>query len=260
MTHGDVLLAVDVGNTNIVLGAYRGSELLRTWRAATQVDRTEDELAVMIDGLLAGQQLRMTDVAAIVVGSVVPPLTLAFTRLAERSLHGRSLVVGPGIKTGVRLRVDNPSEVGADRIANTLAAHRRYGGPTVVVDFGTSTNFDVVSAEGDFMGGSFAPGLEISSESLFGRASRLFRVPLTPPKEAIGKNTADCLRSGIVFGYVGLVEGLLVRIVAELGGKARVIATGGLAPTIAPLTKAIERVDDDLTLEGLRMLWELNAK
>jgi type III pantothenate kinase len=260
MTHGDVLLAVDVGNTNIVLGAYRATELIRTWRAATQVDRTEDELAVMIEGLLAGQQLGIADVRAMVVGSVVPPLTLALTRLAERNLHGNSLVVGPGIKTGVRLRVDNPSEVGADRIANTLAAHRRYGGPTVVVDFGTSTNFDVVSAEGDFMGGSFAPGLEISAESLFGRASRLFRVPLTPPKEAIGKNTADCLRSGIVFGYVGLVEGLLARIVAELGGKARVIATGGLAPTIAPLSKTIERVDEDLTLEGLRMLWELNEK
>ncbi|MBI2773499.1 MAG: type III pantothenate kinase [Chloroflexi bacterium] len=255
-----MLLAVDVGNTNTVLGAYRANALVRTWRASTQVDRTEDELAVMIQGLLAREELGLDDVDAMVVGSVVPPLTLALTRLAERHLEGRALVVGPGIKTGVRLRVDNPSEVGADRIANTLAAHRRYGGPTVVVDFGTSTNFDVVSAEGDFMGGSFAPGLEISAESLFGRASRLFRVPLTPPKEAIGRNTADCLRSGIVFGYVGLVEGLLVRIVAELGGKARVIATGGLASTIAPLTKAIERVDDDLTLEGLRLLWELNEK
>lgn len=255
-----ILLAVDVGNTNTVLGAYRANALVRTWRASTQVDRTEDELAVMIQGLLAREELGLDDVDAMVVGSVVPPLTLALTRLAERHLEGRALVVGPGIKTGVRLRVDNPSEVGADRIANTLAAHRRYGGPTVVVDFGTSTNFDVVSAEGDFMGGSFAPGLEISAESLFGRASRLFRVPLTPPKEAIGRNTADCLRSGIVFGYVGLVEGLLVRIVAELGGKARVIATGGLASTIAPLTKAIERVDDDLTLEGLRLLWELNEK
>ena len=254
-----ILLAIDVGNTNVVLGAYRGTELLRTWRTSTQPALTEDELTVMIDGLLAREELRLGDVDAMVIGSVVPPLTLALTRL-ERHLRGRALVVGPGIKTGVRLRVDSPSEVGADRIANTLAAHRRYGGPTVVVDFGTSTNFDVVSAEGDFMGGSFAPGLEISAESLFGRASRLFRVPLTPPREAIGKNTADCLRSGIVFGYVGLVEGLLARILAELGGKARVIATGGLASTIAPLTSAIERVDDDLTLEGLRLLWELNEK
>jgi type III pantothenate kinase len=255
-----VLLAVDVGNTNIVIGAYRGETLIRTWRAATDVERTEDELMVMIDGLLAREELGTSDIDAIVVGSVVPPLTLALTRFAERNLKGRALVIGPGVKTGVRLRVDNPTEVGADRIANTLAAHRRYGGPVIVVDFGTSTNFDVVSAEGDFLGGSFAPGLEISAESLFGRASRLFRVPLTPPKEAIGKNTADCLRSGIVFGYVGLVEGLLARIRAELGGNARAIATGGLAPTIAPLATGIERVDEDLTLAGLRMLWELNAK
>ena len=254
-----MLLAVDVGNTNIVIGAYRGAELARTWRAATDVERTEDELAVMLDGLLGQQELGMKDVDAMVVGSVVPPLTLAFTRLADRHLGGRHLVIGPGVRTGVRLRVDNPSEVGPDRIANTLAAHRRYGGPVIVVDFGTSTNFDVVSAAGDFLGGSFAPGIEISAESLFGRASRLFRVPLTPPKEAIGKNTADCLRSGIVFGYVGLVEGLVARLVAELGGTPRVIGTGGLAPTIAPLTKAIERVDEDLTLEGLRLLWELNA-
>ncbi len=254
-----ILLAVDVGNTNVVIGAYRGAELVRTWRAATAVDRTEDELAVMIDGLLAREELGIDDIDAMVVGSVVPPITLALTRLADRHLEGKALVIGPGVKTGVRLRVDNPSEVGADRIANTLAAHRRYGGgPVVVVDFGTSTNFDVVSAEGDFLGGSFAPGVEVSAESLFGRASRLFRVPLTPPREAIGKNTADCLRSGIVFGYVGLVEGLLVRILAELGGTPRVIATGGLATTIAPLTPSIERVDEDLTLEGLRMLWDLN--
>jgi type III pantothenate kinase len=254
-----ILLAVDVGNTNVVIGAYRGATLVRTWRAATAVERTEDELAVMIDGLLAREELGIDDVDAMVVGSVVPPLTLALMRFAERHLEGKCLVIGPGVKTGVRLRVDNPSEVGADRIANTLAAHRRYGGPAIVVDFGTSTNFDVVSAEGDFLGGSFAPGIEIASESLFGRASRLFRVPLTPPREAIGKNTADCLRSGIVFGYVGLVEGLIARILTELGGRARVIATGGLATTIAPLTRAIETVDDDLTLEGLRMLWELNA-
>lgn len=263
-----VLLALDVGNTSIVVGAYEGGTLLRTWRAATQVERTEDELAVMLDGLLARDELGLDDVDAIVVGSVVPPLTLALTRLAERHFAGprpdggageRVLIVGPGVRTGVRLRVDNPSEVGADRIANTLAAHQRYGGPAIVVDFGTSTNFDAVSAEGDFLGGSFAPGLEVAAESLFGRASRLFRVPLTAPRDAIGKNTADCLRSGIVYGYVGLVEGLIARIARELGGKPRVIATGGLATTIAPLTTAIEKVDEDLTLEGLRLLWELNA-
>jgi type III pantothenate kinase len=253
------ILVVDVGNTNIVLGVYDNDRLLRTWRLATAADRTEDELAVTFDNLLAQQDLALEDLDALVVGSVVPPLTTALTRMAERYLERPAFVVGPGVKTGVRLRVDNPSEVGADRIANTLAAHRRYGGPAVVVDFGTTTNFDVVSAEGDFLGGSFAPGLEVSAESLFGRASRLFRVPLVAPAAAIGKNTADCLRSGIVFGYVGLVEGLLARIIAELPAAPHVVATGGLAPTIAPLAKGIQRVDEDLTLDGLRLLYGLNA-
>jgi type III pantothenate kinase len=253
------LLAIDAGNTNVVIGAYRDAKLIATWRTATDHDRTEDELAVTLEALLHQEGLSLTSIDALVLGSVVPPLTTAFSRLAERYLKGKAVVIGPGIKTGVRLRVDNPSEVGADRIANTLAAHRRYGGPVIVVDFGTTTNFDVVSAEGDFLGGSFAPGLEVSAETLFSRASRLFAVSLTPPKEAIGKNTADCLRSGLMFGYVGLVEGLLTRILAELPTKAKVIATGGLASTIAPLTNKIEKVDDDLTLEGLRMLWELNA-
>ena len=253
------LLAVDVGNTNVVLGVYGNATLRRTWRLATVHDRTEDELAVAIEGLLAQEDLALADLDALAVGSVVPPLTQAFTRLGERYLERPAFVVGPGVKTGVRLRVDNPAEVGADRIANTLAAHRRYGGPAVIVDFGTTTNFDVVSVEGDFLGGSFAPGLEVSAESLFGRASRLFRVPLVPPTAAIGKNTADCLRSGLMFGYVGLVEGLLARILAELPEKPKVIATGGLASTIAPLAQGIERVDEDLTLEGLRLLWELNA-
>src|SRR5437899_9166992 len=165
----------------------------------------------MVEALVERQALSLEDIDALVLGSVVPPVTASFARLAERYLDQPALVIGPGTKTGVRLRVDNPAEVGADRIANTLAAHRRYGGPLVVVDFGTTTNFDVVSADGDFLGGAFAPGLEVSAESLFSRASRLFAVSLTAPKEAIGRNTADCLRSGIMFGYVGLVDGLIAR-------------------------------------------------
>src|SRR6202158_24121 len=255
------VLAVDVGNTNVVLGVYENAKLLRTWRLATVHDRTEDELAVSIDALLDQQDLALAELDALVVGSVVPSLTQAFTRLAERYLDRPAFVIGPGIKTGVRLRVDNPSEVGADRIANTLAAHRRYGGPVVIVDFGTTTNFDVVNEEGDFLGGSFSPGLEVSAEAVVRRgAPRLFRAALTPPSTAIGKNTTDCLRSGIVFGYVGLVEGLLTRILAELPATPRVIATGGLAATIAPLAKGIECVDEDLTAGGLRPLYELNAE
>lgn len=253
-----LLLAADVGNTNIVLGTYRGAELSRSWRVSTVHDRTSDEIAVLLDGLLAQDGVALGDVDGLVLGSVVPALTLMFSRLVEKRAI-KTVVIGPGVKTGVRLRVDSPGEVGADRIANTLAAHRSYGGPAIVVDFGTSTNLDVVSAEGDFLGGAFAPGIEVSAESLFGRASRLFRVPLTAPRDAIGKNTADCLRSGIVFGYVGLIDGLVARISQELPSKPTVIATGGLAETIAPLASSIDRVDENLTLEGLRLLWELNA-
>lgn len=252
-----LLLALDVGNTQILLGVFRDGALSATWRAATEHQRTEDELAVFLDGFLEREQASLRTVDAVVVGSVVPPLTTALQRLSKKYLPRPAFFVGPGIKTGVKLRVDTPSEVGADRLANTLAAHRRYGGPAIVVDFGTTTNFDCVSADGDFLGGSFAPGLELASEALFGRAARLFRVPLTAPKEAIGKNTAACLQSGLVFGYVGLVEGLVARLRTELPG-ARTIATGGLASTIAPLTPSIDTLDDALTLEGLRLLWELN--
>ncbi len=253
-----LLLAIDVSNTNIKFGVFRDDELVRIWRAATQHERTEDELAVFLDGFLVREDLSLQSLDAVVIGSVVPPLTAAFQRLGQGYLRTPPLVIGPGIRTGVRLRVDNPAEVGADRIANTLAAHRIYGGPAVVIDFGTSTNFDCVSAEGDFLGGAFAPGLEVSADALVSRAARLFRVPLTAPKDAIGKNTAACLQSGIVFGYIGLVEGLVARLRAELGGTAKVIATGGLAASIAAHTKVIETVDDALTLQGLRMLWELN--
>jgi type III pantothenate kinase len=252
-----LLLAIDVGNTQISLAVFRDATVAATWRAATEHDRTEDELAVFLDGFLSRDDLSLNTIDAVVIGSVVPPLTSAFQRLGKKYLRRPPLFIGPGIKTGVRLRVDNPSEVGADRIANTLAAHRLHGGPAIVVDFGTTTNFDCVSEGGDFLGGAFAPGLELASEALFARAARLFRVPLTAPKEAIGKNTAACLQSGLVFGYVGLVEGLVARLRLELPG-AKTIATGGLAATMAPLTTSIEMVEDALTLHGLRLLWELN--
>ncbi len=253
-----LLLAIDISNTLIKFGVFRDAEPLSIWRAETAQERTEDEFALFLDGLLEREELSLRSLDAAVIGSVVPRLTATFQRLGERYLRATPLLIGPGIRTGVRLRVDNPAEVGADRIANTLAAHRLYGGPAIVIDFGTSTNFDCVSADGDFLGGAFAPGLEVASESLFTRAARLFRVALVPPKEAIGKNTAACLQSGIMFGYVGLVEGLVARLKRELAADAKVIATGGLAPTIAPYTSVIQTVDDALTLQGLRMLWELN--
>ena len=252
-----LLLAIDVSNTNVKVGVFRDTELLNIWRAATVRERTDDELAVFVDAFLAREDLSLRSVDAVVVGSVVPQLSTAFQRLGAKYLKAPLLMIGPGVRTGVRLRVDSPAEVGADRIANTLAAHRLYGGPAIVVDFGTSTNFDCVSADGDFLGGAFAPGLEVSADALVSRAARLFRVPLTAPKLAIGKNTADCLQSGIVFGYIGLVEGLIARLRGELPG-AKAIATGGLASTIAPHTSVIEKVDDALTLQGLRLLWELN--
>jgi type III pantothenate kinase len=254
-----MLLAIDVGNTNIVLGVFDGATLVQSWRLQTLRERTSDELGLLVDGLFAHSRIERVQIRGVILGSVVPPLTGTIRAMVQRYFGVPALIVEPGVNTPMPILYDNPSEVGADRIANTLAAHRRYGGPAVIVDFGTTTNFDVVSEDGDFLGGSFAPGLELSAESLFGRASRLFRVALTPPPTAIGKNTADCLRSGLVFGYVGLVEGLLSRILAELPATPRVIATGGLASTIAPLAKGIELVDEDLTLEGLRLLYELNA-
>lgn len=280
-----LLLAVDISNTLIKFGVFRDAEkeaagpggalpqgqgplgaersrpsfeLVSVWRASTIQDRTEDELALLMDGTLEREELSLRTLDAMVIGSVVPRVTAAFQRLGERYLRQPPLVIGPGIKTGVRLRVDNPAEVGADRIANTLAAHRLYGGPAIVIDFGTSTNFDCVSADGDFLGGAFAPGLEVASESLFSRAARLFRVPLVVPEKAIGKNTAACLQSGVMFGYIGLVEGLVARLKRELAADAKVIGTGGLVALIAPHTTVIQKVDEALTLQGLRMLWELN--
>lgn len=253
-----MLLVIDIGNSNVTVGMFRGQDLAASWRLRTEVHRTADEYAVLMKSLLAGDGLSPSDIMDCVLASVVPPLTSTLQDAVSRHMGIQPLVVEAGIKTGVRICTDNPREVGADRIVNTLAAYRLYGGPAIVIDFGTATTFDVVSEEGDYLGGAIAPGLELAVEALFQHAAKLPMVELVRPNHAIGKNTVASMQSGLIFGYVGLVEGIIRRIKRELGGKARVIATGGLAEIIARETPLVELSDPQLTLVGLRLIHELN--
>jgi len=255
-----MLLTIDIGNTNIVLGLYDGETLRDSWRAATDPRRTADEYAVTIYEFLARRGYRIEQIAGCAVSSVVPALTPVFRELAKRYWEIDPLVVSMDIDLGLRVLTDNPREVGADRIVNAVAAKAIYGTPAVVIDFGTATTWDVVNVDGDYIGGAIAPGVGISAEALASRAARLHRIELTFPPSAIGKNTDSAMRVGIMYGYVGVVEGLTERIRRELGGPVRVIATGGLAGLIAAQTPVIGRVDPDLTLTGLRLLWERNRK
>ena len=224
-----MLLAIDIGNTNVTVGMFREEELSATWRIATGIDRMPDEYAVILLNLLRQQGFDASDVDKVSLCSVVPPLTATFEELCQRYFHVSPLVVRAGVKTGVRIRMDNPAEVGADRIVDAAAAHHLYGGPVIIVDLGTATTFDTVSKEGDYLGGAIAPGLSMAAEALFTHTAMLPRVELTRPAHAIGTNTITAMQSGLVFGYVGLIEGIIARIQKELKAKAKVVATGGYA-------------------------------
>jgi len=253
-----MLLAIDIGNTDTAIGVFDDAKLRATWHMATVIPRMVDECAVILLNLLHQQGLDKSDVKEVALCSVVPPLTATFEELFRRYFNVSPLVVGAGVKSGVRIRLDNPREVGADRIANVAAAHHLYRGPVIVVDLGTGTTFDVISREGDYLGGAIAPGVNTAAEALYQRTAKLPRVELVHPKKAIGTNTITAMQSGIVYGYASLVEGMLARIEKELGEKAKVVATGGYAELIAQEIKVIDEVNPDLTLVGLRLIYQMN--
>ena len=254
-----MLLAIDVGNTNVVLGVFDGAELIADFRLHTDERNTGDELGLVIVGLLRSREISPEQVSAVVVSNVVPILSRPIEELSQHYFQLAPMLIGPGIRTGMRILAEDPRQVGADRIVNSIAAFRRYGGPAVVVDFGTATTFDAISVNGDYLGGAIAPGLVIGLDALVSHAAKLTRVELVAPPSVIGRNTTASMQAGLVFGYVGLIEGIVSRMKQELGDSTRVVATGGLAELIAAQTTAIDSVDQRLTLDGLRIIHELNA-
>lgn len=253
-----MLLVIDVGNTNTVLGLYRESELVRSWRLHTDKARTADEWAMTVHELFSLAGMHFPDVSDVIISCVVPPVLFALEELSRGYFRRDPQVVGPGIKTGMPILYDNPKEVGADRIVNAVAAYARHRGSLIVVDFGTATTFDVITARGEYLGGAIAPGLMISAEALYQRASKLPRVEIACPPQVVAKNTVNSMQAGLFYGYVGLVDGIVARMKQELRELPHVLATGGLAGLIAPHSQAIDAVEPNLTLEGLRIIFERN--
>lgn len=254
-----MILAVDVGNTQTVIGLIDAGVLDGHWRVSTDAGLTADELRVKIGALLLAEGRSWGDVERAIIASVVPTLTAEYEHMAQRTTRAAPIVIGPGVKTGVDIRVENPREVGADRIANGVAAYRLHGGPVVVVDFGTATTIDVIAEDGGYLGGAIAPGVETSADALFARAARLSKVDLEPPEHVIGTNTRASVQAGLLLGGAAMVDGLVRRVWDELGVRTKVIATGGLAERMAPLCETVDEVDTDLTLKGLGIIYELNA-
>jgi type III pantothenate kinase len=254
-----MLLGIDVGNTHTVAGVYQGEHLLHDWRVSTVRSATVDELAAQVEQILQLRGGNLTDIRHMVVASVVPTLTAGYQELAAKYLDTPALIVGPGIRTGMSLAIDNPHELGADRLVNAVAAFRKYGQACIVVDFGTATTFDCVSRRGEYLGGAIAPGIETSLDALTSRAARLLKVDLHAPGRVVGKSTVESLQSGVVYGTVAMVDGLVTRLAEELGDDVAVVATGGLAGLITPLSEEIDDYDPLLTLEGLRIIHSLNV-
>src|ERR1043166_6211407 len=257
-----MLLAIDVGNTNIVLGVFDDATLIQSWRLQTLRERTSDELGLLVDGLFAHSRIERVQIRAVIIGSVVPPLTGTMRDMSQRYFGVPAVIVEPGVNTSMPILYENPSEVGADRIVNGVAAFERFGRdagrPMIVVDFGTATTLDAITAKGEYLGGAICPGVQISADALFQRAARLPRIDVRKPARVVGRTTVGAMESGLFWGYVGMVEGLVRRMGDELGGNAICVATGGLADVIAPETPLIQHVDPDLTLHGLRIVWERN--